>query len=187
VITLGTGVGGGIVLGGRVQRGAHGFAGEIGHWQFDPQGPRCACGEPGHWEAVASGTGLGHRAQEAAAAGHAAAMLEAAGGDVGALAGTDVADAVRAGDAASLEILEAYARDVAVGFAGLVNILDPELIVVSGGLVELGDLLLEPLRRAFSGRLEGAPFRPDVPIVAATLGERAGVVGAATLARSLVA
>ena len=185
VITLGTGVGGGIISEGRIARGAHGFAAEVGHWQFDPHGPECACGEPGHWEALASGGGLGALARGRAAAGEAPNVLARAGGDLRALTGVHVGESAVAGDADGRSILEAYARQVALGFAGLANILDPEVIVVSGGLVELGDVLLKPLRDAFGAHLEGAPYRPEVPIVAAALGERAGVVGAAALARDL--
>ena len=185
VITLGTGIGGGIISHGRVLRGAHGFAAEVGHWQFDPDGPECACGEWGHWEAAASGPALGALARAAAAAGDAPKVLARAGGDLRAVTSLEVADAATAGDADGLRILEAYARRVALGFAALTNILDPEVIVVSGGLVELGDVLLAPLRDAFGAHLEGAPYRPVVPIVPAALGERAGVVGAAALAREL--
>jgi glucokinase len=86
-----------------------------------------------------------------------------------------------------LEILGEYARQVALGLVGLANILDPEIIVVSGGLASLGDLLLEPVRAAFDHHLEGASFRPAVPVVLAELGAQAGVVGAAALARELLA
>jgi glucokinase len=185
VITLGTGIGGGIITDGRVARGAHGFAAEVGHWQFDPHGPECACGEIGHWEALASGGALGALARARAAAGDAPNVLARAGGDLRAVTGVEVGDSATAGEADGRDILERYARRVALGFAGLTNILDPEIIVVSGGLVELGDVLLKPLRDAFSAHLEGAPYRPEVPIVAAALGERAGVVGAAALARQL--
>jgi glucokinase len=183
VITLGTGIGGGIITEGRIARGAHGFAGEVGHWQFDPLGPECACGEPGHWEALASGGALGALARGRAAAGEAPNILARAGGNPRAVTGVHVGEAAAAGEPDGRDILAAYARQVALGFAGLTNILDPELIVVSGGLVQLGDTLLQPLRDAFGTHLEGAPYRPEVPIVAAALGEQAGVVGAAALAR----
>lgn len=186
VITLGTGVGGGIIMDGRVYRGAHGFAAEVGHWQFDPAGATCACGEPGHWEAAASGTALGQMARARSAAGRAPNVLARAG-NVDDVTGYHVGDAARAGEADGLEILSDYARQVALGFVGLANILDPEIIVVSGGLASLGDLLLDPLRAAFDHHLEGASFRPGVPVVVAELGARAGVVGAAALARELVA
>ncbi len=95
LITLGTGVGGGIVTRGRVLRGAHGFGAEIGHFQVDPDGPLCACGQRGHWEAVASGTALGAMAREWVAAGRAPAVLELAGGDEDAVTGLHVGEAAR--------------------------------------------------------------------------------------------
>jgi glucokinase len=186
VITLGTGVGGGIVLDGRIYRGAHGFAAEVGHWQVDPHGAMCACGEVGHWESTASGTALGRMARERAAAGEAPGVLARANGDIGQVSGRMVGDSARAGEADGLAILGDYAHNVAIGFAGLANILDPEVIVVSGGLVELGDLLFDPLHAAFLGHLEGSAHRPAVPVLPAALGEQSGVIGAAALARSLV-
>jgi glucokinase len=186
VITLGTGIGGGIVTRGAVLRGAHGFGAEIGHFQVDPDGPTCACGEPGHWEALASGTALGVLARDRAEKGQAPSVLALAGGDVAAVKGDHVGDAAQAGAADAVAIIEEYARRVAVGLVGLVNILDSELVVVSGGVVELGDVLMRPLREWFSGHLEGASHRPDVPIVPAALGEQAGLVGAGVLARRVL-
>lgn len=183
VFTLGTGVGGGIISDGRLLRGAHGFAGEVGHWQLDPDGPRCACGQIGHWEAFASGTGLGHAARVAATDGQAPSVLARAGGDVAAIRAEHAAQSATAGEADGIALIEAYAHHVALGFAGLANVFDPEIVVVSGGLVELGEVLLGPVRRAFAGHLEGAEQRPEVPVVAAALGDAAGMVGAAALAR----
>lgn len=183
VITLGTGVGGGIVANGGLYRGGHGFAAEIGHFTVDPDGPLCACGERGHWEAIASGTALGRMGREAAAAGDAPNVLAAAGGVADMVTGHDVTEAIVAGAPDALAILERFAGNVALGLAGLANILDPSRIVVSGGLIELGETLLVPIRRAFAGQIEGADLRPAPDIVAATLGERAGMIGAAALAR----
>jgi glucokinase len=185
MITLGTGVGGAIITKRRIYRGAHGFAAEVGHFQIDPTGPMCACGQRGHWEAFASGTGLGWLARERAAAGEAPNVVARAGGHVERISGVHVGDSAQAGEPDGLAIVGEYARYVALGFAGLANILDPDVIVVSGGLVELGDVLFAPLTAAFDGHIEGAPYRPKVPIVPATLGERAGVVGAAAMARDL--
>jgi glucokinase len=184
LVTLGTGVGGGIITRGEVLRGAHGFGAEIGHFQVVADGPLCACGQRGHWEALASGTALGRLGREWAHAGAAPSLLARAG-SVDAITGVMVGDVARDGASDALAIVDEYARRVAAGLVGLVNILDPERVVVSGGLVELGDVLLAPLRAAFDGRIEGAPHRPFVPIVAAELGERAGVIGAAVLARDL--
>jgi glucokinase len=186
VITLGTGIGGGIVSDGRVLQGAHGFAAEVGHFTVDPDGPLCACGEVGHWEAVASGTALGRMAREAARLGDAPAILKAAGGDPESVRGTHVTEAGRAGAPDALALIDRYAAAVALGFVGLANILDPEIIVVSGGLVEEGDLLLGPVRTFFDGHVEGARYRPTPSIVAAELGGRAGTIGAAAMARALV-
>ena len=187
VITLGTGVGGGIVSDGRVLRGAHGFAAEVGHFTVDPNGPMCACGEVGHWEAVASGTALGLMAQESARRGDAPSVLEAAGGDPEAVRGTHVTEAGRTGAPDALALIDRYAAAVALGFVGLANILDPEVIVVSGGLADEGDLLIGPVRTFFEGHVEGAQYRPTPAIVAAELGGRAGTIGAAAMARALVA
>jgi len=184
LVTLGTGVGGGIIVNGAVLRGGHGFGAEVGHFQIDPDGPQCACGERGHWEAMASGTALGALGRAQAAAGDLPDVLARAGGVVDAIDGMLVGDAAQDGDPSALAVLRAYAHHVAIGLVGLVNVFDPELVVISGGLVELGDVLLDPIREAFAGRIEGAAFRPDVPIVAAALGGDAGLVGAAALARS---
>ena len=187
VLTLGTGIGGGIILDGKVYRGAHGFAAEVGHWQFDPHGRVCACGEPGHWEAWASGTALGALARDVVERGDAPSVLAKAGGDATAVEGVHVGEAAADGAADALAILDQYADYVALGFAGLTNILDPEIIVVSGGLVGLGDVLLGRVRHRFHAHLEGAAHRPPVSIVAAALGDHAGVIGAAVLARDVVA
>ncbi len=186
VITLGTGVGGGIVANGEIYRGAHGFAAEVGHFQTDPHGPPCACGQVGHWEASASGSALGRMGRERAAMAALPSALERAGGDVSKVTGVIVGDAAQAGAPDAAAVVAAYAERVAVGIAGLANILDPARIVVSGGLVELGEVLLAPLRASVRGRLEGAAFRPEIDVVAAELGERAGVIGAAALARRLI-
>lgn len=185
VVTLGTGIGGGIVTGGRPYRGAHGYAAEIGHFQVVAGGPVCACGVPGHWEAMASGTALGRMAQEAVEAGDAPAVLERAGGDPAAVTGEHLSQAVLAGDAAALAVLAAYADWVAVGLAGLTNILDPDVIVVGGGLVELGEALLGRVRDSFWRRVEAPDLREQVDVVPASLGERAGAVGAAAMAREV--
>ena len=184
VVTLGTGIGGGLVINGEVHRGGYGFSAEIGHFTVDPDGPPCACGGRGHWEAVASGNALGWRAREWAARGEAPQVLARAGGDVEAITGLQVDEAAAAGEADALAILTEHARAVALGLGGLVNILDPELIVISGGLVELGDALLTPIRAALPEYVEAADLRPMPSVVAAALGEHAGAVGAAALART---
>jgi glucokinase len=186
-VTLGTGIGGAMLLGGQLYRGSHGFGAEIGHMTVERGGPLCACGEYGHWEAIASGTALGRMARELVGQGGGASILAAAGDDRDAVAGVHVEEAARAGDADANALLARYADNVALGLAGLANVLDPELIVIGGGLVELGPLLFDPLHAAFMRHVEGAAYRPEIPIVPARLGERAGAVGAAVLARELLA
>jgi len=186
-VTLGTGIGGALLLGGKLYRGARGFGAEIGHMTVERGGPLCACGEYGHWEAIASGTALGRMARELVSQGGGAKILAAAGNDRDAVAGAHVEEAARAGDADAIALMARYADNVALGLAGLANVLDPELIVIGGGLVELGPLLFDPLHEAFMRHVEGADYRPAIPIVPAHLGERAGAVGAAVLARDLLA
>jgi len=182
-VTLGTGIGGGMLLDGRIYRGAHNLGGEIGHFTVERDGPLCACGERGHWEAIASGNALGRMAREMVAARGGGAIVAAAGGDARAVAGEHVGAAAAAGDDDAKEVLLQYAENVALGLAGLANILDPERIVIAGGIVELGALLFGPLREAFGRHLEGVDYRPAIELVPAALGERAGAVGAAILAR----
>jgi len=186
-VTLGTGIGGAMLLGGQLYRGAHGFGAEIGHMTVERGGPLCACGEYGHWEAIASGTALGRMARELVSQGGGANILASAGNDRDAVAGVHVEQAAQSGDADAKALLARYADNVALGLAGLANILDPQLIVIGGGLVELGPLLFDPLHDAFMRHVEGAAYRPAIPIVPARLGERAGAVGAAVLARELLA
>jgi len=182
--TIGTGIGGGMVADGHLQRGRHGFAGEIGHMVVDPKGPRCPCGQHGCWERYASGSGLGWMAREAAQAGVARRVVELAAGDPEAVRGEHVTTAAGEGDDEARAVMARFAWWLALGLANLSTILDPGLIVLGGGMVEAGPVLLEPAREAFASLLEGGPHRPPIPIVAAGLGERAGAVGAALLARA---
>ena len=181
--TLGTGIGGGLVAGGRLVRGANGFAGEIGHIVVDPSGPLCPCGQRGCWERYASGSGLGWMGREAAQAGRAGRAVELAGGDPEAVRGEHVTRAAAEGDVAAQAVMDRFAWWLALGLANLTNVLDPARIVIGGGMVESGDVLLRPTRRAFAALVEGVEHRPEIPIVAAALGERAGAIGAALLAQ----
>jgi len=181
LVTIGTGIGGGIVSGGRLLRGAHNFAGEIGHVICDPHGPPCPCGKRGCWERYASGTGLGRLARDAAQAGRARALVERAGGDPDALRGEHVVAAAADGDEEATAIVSEFAWWLGLGLANLANILDPELIVLGGGLVLAGEVLLGPTRAAFSGFVEREVERAGLRIVAARLGDAGGAIGAATI------
>jgi len=187
MVSLGTGIGAGAVSGGILQLGAHGFAGEAGHMVVDPTGPPCPCGRRGCWERFASGSGLGRLAREAVEAGRAQAVVDLAGGDPSAVRGEHVGVAAAAGDGDAREIVRSFAWWVALGIANLVNILDSEVVVVGGGLVDLGELLLEPVRNAFDELVLAARHRPPVRIVPAELGSAAGAVGGWLLADDLLA
>lgn len=182
MVTLGTGIGGGIISGGRLVEGANRFAGEFGHMVVNPAGPQCPCGKKGCWERYASGSGLGMLGRELAVAGGAHEVTARAGGDPEKVKGEHVTAAAAEGDGPALEIMRRFAWWVALGLANLTNLLDPAVIVVGGGLVEAGEVLLEPTRQAFEELVEGAAVRPPVKIVAAALGSRAGAVGAGLLA-----
>jgi len=185
MITVGTGLGGGIVLDGRLIRGAFGGAGEFGHVRMVPAGRHCGCGQNGCWEQYASGTALVRQARELAAARpkDAERLLELAGGDASLLRGAMVTRAAAEGDPASRQLLAELGRWLGEGIADLADVLDPAAVVIGGGVSAAGDLLLEPARRAFLAALSAAEHRPHLQIVAAQLGNEAGVVGAADLAR----
>jgi len=162
-VGVGTGIGGGLVLGGAVQRGAHGFSGEIGHIIVEPGGVVCGCGNVGCWETVASGTTITRLGQERLG-----------------VDGHGVVAAAAAGDEAARAILEEVGTRLGQGIAGLVNVLDPSIVIVGGGPPSAaGDLLLEPARRACRDAIEAADARPEVPIVQAALGADSAAVGAA--------
>ncbi len=182
LVTVGTGIGGGIVSDGVLFRGAHGFAAEIGHFTVDPSGPRCGCGARGCWEQMASGHAIGRLGRERMSNAGGWLIAELAGGDPDAVTGSVVTEAAARGDRTALDILGEVGRWLGVGIAGLVNILDPQVVIVGGGAATAGDLLLEPARAAFAENVEGARYRPRVELVPARLGADAGAIGAAALA-----
>ncbi len=191
MVTVGTGVGGGIVIGDAIYRGHHGVGAELGHIVVDPNGPVCGCGNRGCLEALASGTALGRMARERAAAGRssgddAARVLELAGGDVDAITGEIVGSAAVRGDALALACVRDLAWWLGVGLASFVNVFDPGIVVVGGGVTDgLGEILLEPARASMRSFVVGRAWRTEPPVVQARLGNDAGIVGAATLARTL--
>ena len=178
MLTLGTGLGGGLILGGRLFRGAHGFAGELGHVVIAADGAAGPSGIAGEAEAYAAGTALPLLAEEFRAAGRVppGSPLDAADLD-----GEDITEAAQQGDATAVAVLAEMGRYLGITAAGLVSALDPELIVVGGGVIAAGDLVLEPARAACRAHTIGAEFRPEVPIVPAELGPAAGIVGAGLL------
>jgi glucokinase len=180
-ITFGTGIGGGIVLDGRILRGANGFAGEPGHMIVDVNGPLCVCGQHGCWEMYASGNGLGRLARAAATAGNASGVLAAAGGELALVDGPVVGRLATSGDPEAGAILDDYAGWIAVGLVNLINLLDPEVIVLGGGVVDLGDVLMGRVLRALDSYPTMIGGR-STPVRLSSLGPSAGAVGAALLA-----
>ena len=181
MVTLGTGIGGGIIAGGRLQRGTNGFAGEIGHMVVDPEGPPCPCGRRGCWERYASGSGLARLAREAAVGRRVDRVVELAGGDPELVRGEHVQAAARESDVRALAVIDTFGRWVAIGLANLANVLDPAMFVLGGGLAASADLYIGPISRWFRELLYAPELRPHPELVFASLGERAGAVGAALL------
>ena len=185
MITLGTGIGGGILVNGQVQRGRFGIAGEFGHMQVVPGGHRCECGNRGCWEQYASGNALVREAHSLYSANSpiASDMLDRAGGAVGNLTGPLITQAARDGDPTACELLAEIGSWLGVGIANLAAAFDPGMFVIGGGVSAAGDLLLASARETFRRQLTGRGYRPEARFVAARLGNDAGLIGAADLAR----
>lgn len=168
VVTLGTGIGGALILEGEVLRGYNGMAGEFGHNQVVPGGRPCECGGTGCWEQYCSGNALTRFVRDQG---------------VEDLAGPAITAAAAAGDPVALAAFDEVGTWLGVGVANLVASFDPQIVVIGGGLSAAGDLLLEPARRALRESLVGAGHRTVPPVVRAALGPEAGAIGAADLAR----
>jgi glucokinase len=185
-VTVGTGIGGGLVLAGALYRGAHGIGAEIGHMRVVPGGHLCGCGNLGCLEQYASGKALVREARAAAVARPASAgrLLAMAGGDPEAITGPMVTSAAGDGDELAVSLLAELGRWLGEALASLTAVLDPAVFVIGGGVSEAGALLLDPARDAYSANITGKGHRPEAQIRASTLGNDAGIVGAADLART---
>ena len=185
LVTVGTGVGGGVVLNGQLHRGAFGVAGEIGHLRVVPGGLICGCGNRGCWEQYASGTALVRDTRDQAREGSliARTLLDRAGGQVEAITGPLITEAAHEGDEFAREQLASLGRWLGEGIASLTAVLDPAVVVIGGGVSEAGDLLLGPTRAHFKANLTGRHYRPELEVRVALLGNKAGMIGAADLAR----
>ena len=181
LVALGTGLGTGFVLDGRVYRGWNGFAGESGHMTVEMSGPEHVTGARGPWEYYASGTGLGRLARLAAARGDLDGAVAAAG-SVEAIRGEHVHTLVAAGDPDALAVLDEFCSYTAVGVANLVHVLDPEMVVIAGGLIDIGEPLVRGIEAWTQRMVLGGDQRRRVQVVPAQLGSRASAVGAALLA-----
>ena len=176
-VTVSTGIGGGIIADGKLYTGACGAAGEIGHMTIDVNGPRCRCGNIGCWETLASGTALAREAVKRITEGARTSIIELVGGDVSKIDANIVGLTAKQGDELAQELVSRLGYYFGVGLANLVNIFNPELILVGGGVAKMGDLLLQPAikvvkERAFSTSANAVEIKP------ATLGDDSGILGA---------
>ena len=185
VVTVGTGIGGGIVLDGQLYRGRFGIGAEFGHMRISMSGRRCGCGQHGCWEQYCSGRALLHEAREIADVqrGYGSRLLELGNGRPEGIEAIEVTTAAREGDPAALDCFEEIGGWLGQGLADLAAVLDPGAFVIGGGVADAGELLLAPARRVFGQRLTGTASRPHAEIRLAELGNDAGLVGAADLAR----
>lgn len=184
-ITLGTGIGGGLVVNGRLFRGSYGMAGEWGHMTSVPDGHRCECGNRGCWEQYASGNALVREARELAQSNSPVAhrLLELVGGDVNQITGPGVTAAALQGEPIAIELLADVGQWLGRGIANLAAALDPDLVVIGGGVSAAGGLILQPAQLAFDRTLTGRGYRPQARLALAHFRNDAGLIGAADLAR----
>jgi glucokinase len=184
MLTIGTGVGGAIVANGELFRGGYGIGGELGHTNLIPNGKPCGCGQHGCLEQYGSGTALLNAAKELAASGtQEGARLAELANAKGELTGAEVYQAIQEGDAGALRLLTELGKHLGFAVASFVAVLDPEILVIGGGVSAAGELLLKPIREAYLAHLPARGFRPELEVVAAQLHNDAGVVGVADLAR----
>ena len=180
-ITISTGIGGGIIIDGEVYTGSIGTAGEVGHMTIDDDGPPCNCGNRGCWETLASGTAMAREARKQIKEGARTSILGYAEGDVEKVTAQVIHNAAKEGDSLAKELITRTGYYVGVGLANLVNIFNPELIVIGGGLSNIGDMLLEPAYEVAGERAFKESYR-TVRFALAKLGRDSGVLGAAAFA-----
>jgi glucokinase len=185
MLTVGTGLGGAAVMDGVLLRGSDGFAGEVAHMTAVPDGQWCGCGLRGCLEQYTAGTSLVRSAKRRAASGDPllGPLVQAAGGDRRGIDGPLITRLAQQGDPGARELIAEIGTWLGRGAATIAALLDPEVIVVGGGVAAAGDLLLEPAREAYAASLTARAHRPLAPFVPARMGNRAGIVGAADLAR----
>jgi glucokinase len=186
MLTVGTGIGGGIVVNGALYRGAFGIAAEFGHMRVVPEGHICGCGARGCFEQYASGNALLRHAREAINASPEVArnLLSRGDGTVAGLTGQAITDAARDGDPVALAAFNTTGQWLGAGIASLAVLLDPACVVIGGGVIDAGEILLKPTRESLERNMPFAGKHPYPQIIAAKLGNEAGLVGVADLARS---
>lgn len=180
-ITVSTGIGGGIIADNRLLLGAQGFAAEVGHQTIEAHGPRCNCGNIGCLEALAAGPAIARRARELIKDGTETAITELVGGDLDRITAKEVNQAAQAGDPMAIEIFRQAGFYIGIGIVNLLHILNPSLIVIGGSVAKAGDLLFEPVRATVRERAMASYYWENTPILPATLGDDAGLLGAVAL------
>jgi glucokinase len=180
-ITVSTGIGGGIIIDGKIYTGSIGTAGELGHMVIDDEGPLCKCGNRGCWEALTSGTALAREARYRIQDGAKTSIPQLAGGDLEKINAEVIHKAAQAGDNLANELIARIAYYLGVGLANLINIFNPEVIVIGGGLSNIGDMLLKPAFEE-AGRRAFKPSYQAVRFARAELGRNSGALGAAAFA-----
>ncbi|MDD5082040.1 MAG: ROK family protein [Dehalococcoidales bacterium] len=181
LLTVGTGIGGGIIIDGRLYPGASGAAGEMGHMTIDINGPKCPCGNTGCLEMLASGTAIAREAIRCAERGQPTSLTKMVSGKLAEITAEKVYAAAREGDSVAIRVINTAATYLGVGLVNLVNIFNPEMIIIGGGVAKMGGLLLEPARQVVRDRAFVLPARV-AKIVPAQLDDEAGVLGAAAFA-----
>ncbi len=186
LLTIGTGVGGGIIHHGQLFRGGFGIAAEVGHLRIVPNGIACGCGQHGCFEQYASGRALVREAAERVANGDAGskALAALAGGDPSHVTGPAITKLAQDGDPLSVELLNALGTWIGEGLGILASILDPQVMAIGGGVADAGELLLAPVIQSFESHLPARTHRPEAEVRLAALGNEAGIIGAADLVRA---
>ena len=177
-IAIGTGIGGGVIIDGRLFTGSGGLATELGHMTIDPSGPRCNCGNTGCLEALASGTAIARAAVERIQCGEASTITRLATSDLGRVTAETVQTAAISGDKLARDVIERAGRDLGIGITNLLHLFNPELVIIGGGVAMMGELILNPARKTVAERAMPGFI---VPIVPSSLGDDAGLLGAVAL------
>lgn len=180
-VTVSTGIGGGIIINKEIYRGANAGAGEVGHMVIDPDGPLCGCGNRGCFETLASGTALVRKGRKAVEKGKDTILKKLSGGDINTIDGALIAKAARMKDSVALKIWDEIGEYLGIGLANLLNIFNPEMIILGGGVMKAGDLIMEPMLKSLKARAFKEAFQ-SVEIKKAELGDDTGVIGAITVA-----
>ncbi len=180
-LTVSTGIGGGVILDGKLLRGAKVSAAELGHIVIDPNGPPCNCGGKGHVEAMASGTAIARMARERLARGERSSLRERCGDDLGKVTAQLVAEGARAGDTLAREVMREAGTNLGLAVVSLIHIFDPDVVIIGGGVSNAGELLLGPVREVIAERAM-EDFRDRARVVQSALGDNSGILGVAAFA-----